>query len=260
MAFASTQENTNYARLCRLLVDVGSTVLRDTFDSKHPPANLHAVLSSRSVFSTLLDLHKGKFLKPAQWERLFPSVTSNVSSANFDITLLMILLRNICGLSPPVTTGSWHKLPPDSDSSTEANIVRIKWYRNKVHAHASEASVDDATFNTLWQKISSAILALASETNCTMYATSINRLKTEVMDPAADAHFMKLLDDWKKDDSLKEIVEEMKGMLNDLFAGGHLKFYGSEEDIMGCLGVKCMHVMDINLILVEGNFKAYFFL
>lgn len=45
MAFASTHENTNYARLNRLLVDVGHTVLRDIFDSKHPPANLHRVLA-----------------------------------------------------------------------------------------------------------------------------------------------------------------------------------------------------------------------
>jgi len=125
----------------------------------------------------------------------------------------MILLRNICGLSPPVTTGSWHKLPPDSDSSTEANIVRIKCYRNEVHAHASEALVDDATFSTLWQKISSAILALASETNCTLYATSINRLKAEAMDFAAEAQSMKLLDDWKRDDSLKENVEELKEVM-----------------------------------------------
>ncbi|KAK2557492.1 Cilia- and flagella-associated protein 91 [Acropora cervicornis] len=118
-----TDPNNNYARLSRLLVDVGCTVLRDIFDSKHPPANLHTVLSNPSVLSTLLNLRKENILKPVQWERLFPPVTSNVSSANFDITLLMILLRNICGLSPPVTTGSWHKLPPDSDSSTEANIT-----------------------------------------------------------------------------------------------------------------------------------------
>lgn len=44
----------------------------------------------------------------------------------------------------------------------------------------------------------------------------------------------------------------------DLFAGGYLKFCCSEEDIMGCLGVKCMHVMDINLIFVKEN--LYFFL
>ena len=120
-AFASKQENTNYARLCRLLVDVGCTVLRDTFDSIHPPANLHVVLSSPSVFSTLQ-----KVLNPSQWGNLFPAVASCVSSANFDVTLLIVRLRNICGLSPPVSTGSWEKLPPDSDNSTEANKVRIK--------------------------------------------------------------------------------------------------------------------------------------
>ena len=143
-----------------------------------------------------------------QWERLFPPVTSNVSSAKFDVSLLMILLRNICGLSPPTSTGNWDELPPDSDDSTEANIVRIKFYRNEVHAHASQASVDDLTFSDLWQKISSAILALACGTKCTFYRTSINRLKTEVMDPAGTAYYMKLLDDWKKG--------EMKGMLFDL--------------------------------------------
>ena len=53
-AFASTQENTNFVRLCRLLVDFACTVLCDTFNSIHPPANLHVVLSSASVFSTVL--------------------------------------------------------------------------------------------------------------------------------------------------------------------------------------------------------------
>ncbi|XP_015769096.1 PREDICTED: uncharacterized protein LOC107347651 [Acropora digitifera] len=116
-AFASKQENINYARLCRLLVDVGCTVLRDTFDSIHPPANLHVVLSSPSVFSILQSLRKKKVLNPSQWGNLFPAVASCVSSANFDVTLLIVLLRNICGLSPPVSTGSWEKLPPDSDNN-----------------------------------------------------------------------------------------------------------------------------------------------
>ena len=202
--FASTPENTNYARLCRLLVDVGCTVLRDTFDSIHPSANLHVVLSSPLVFSTLQSLRKKRVLNPMQWGKLFPAVASNVSSANFDVTLLMILLRNICGLSPPVSTGSWDQLPPDSDNSTEANIVRIKWYRNEVYGHATKASVDDATFNALWQKISSAVLALGSR-----YRAVISQLKTECMDPAAEAHCQKLLSARKKDDY---ILREMLGM------------------------------------------------
>ncbi|XP_067029168.1 protein NLRC3-like isoform X2 [Acropora muricata] len=210
--FASTQENTHYARLCRLLVDVGCTVLRDTFDSIHPPANLHVVLSSPLVFSTLQSLRKKKVLNPMQFGKLFPAVTSSVSSANFDVTLLMVLLRNICGLSPPVSTGNWDKLPPDCDNSTEANIVRIKWYRNDVYGHATKASVDDATFNTLWQKISSAVLALGPG-----YGDVISRLKTECMDPAAEAHYQKLLSDWKKDDDiLKELHERTHDALGEI--------------------------------------------
>ena len=41
VSFSSTKETTNYARLCCLLVDVGSHVLRDKFDSIHPPTDLY---------------------------------------------------------------------------------------------------------------------------------------------------------------------------------------------------------------------------
>ena len=122
------------------------------------------------------------------WEKLFPADPSSVSSAKFDVTLLMVLLRNICGLSPPVSTHSWDELPPDSDNSTEANIVRIKCYRNEVYGHATKAPIDDARFNVLWQKISSAVLALRSG-----YGDVISRLKTESMDPAAEVYYEELL-------------------------------------------------------------------
>ena len=162
------------------------------------------VLSSPSVLPTLKFLKENKVLNSLQWGKLFPAVTSSVSSANFDVTLLMVLLRNICGFSSPVSTGSWDELPPDSDNSTEANIVRIKLYRNDVYGHATMAPVDDAKFNDLWQKISSAVLALGSG-----YEDVIRRLKTECMDPDAEAHYEELLSDWKKDD---DILKEMLGM------------------------------------------------
>ena len=259
MAFASTQDNTNFARLCRLVVDVGCTVVRDTFDSIHPPANLHGVLSSPSVFSTLQSLKRNRILNPLQWGKLFPAVASTVSSANFDVTLLMVLLRNICGLSPPVSTGNWDELPPDSDNSTEANIVRIKCYRNEVYAHASEASVNNPTFDELWQKIGSAILALKPGANYTLYATAINQLKTECMDPVAEAHYKNLLNEWKKgDDSLKEMLEEVKGMQIGIFTGGYLKFCSPENAIIGGGGEKCMYVMVVHLISDKKKLKAYF--
>ena len=205
----STRENTNYARLCRLLIDVGSAVLRDTFNGIHPPANLPAILSGTPEESTLKSLKKKKVLNATQWGELYPATPSTVSSSNFDITLLMILLRNICGLSPPSSTGSWDMLPPASDNGIEDNIARIKYYRNSVYGHAPKASVDDPTFKMLWQDISNAILALEKS-----YAPQINRLKTESMDPDEEKHYKGLLMEWKKDDdSTKEKLEAIEGML-----------------------------------------------
>ncbi|PFX18939.1 hypothetical protein AWC38_SpisGene16678 [Stylophora pistillata] len=58
--FVSTKGTTNYARRCRLLVDVGSHVLRSTFDKIHPPATLHTVLGCASVrHTTLQSQYKG---------------------------------------------------------------------------------------------------------------------------------------------------------------------------------------------------------
>ena len=50
--FSSTKETTNYARLCRLIVDVGTQVFRDTFDAIHAPTNLHIVLALNKATDT----------------------------------------------------------------------------------------------------------------------------------------------------------------------------------------------------------------
>ena len=211
-AFPPTNEGTNYARLCRLLVDVGTQALRDTFDRIHSPATLDVTFANPHAHTILQSLRKRRILNPSQWGKLYPTIPSSVSSANFDITLLILLLRNICHLSPPVSTGNWDALPPGSDNSTEGNIARIKYYRNNVFAHASQASIDDPAFNVLWHDISNALLALGSGTG---YTTVVTRLKTECMDPDVEEHYRELLREWKKDDdSIKEKLEELQGRLN----------------------------------------------
>ncbi|KAL9971024.1 hypothetical protein ACROYT_G023501 [Oculina patagonica] len=208
---ASTKETTNYARLCRLLVDVGSQALRDTFDSIHAPAGLHLVLASTPVHTLLQSLRKKNILNPIQWGTLYPTTPSAVSSASFDVTLLMVLLRNICGLITPIT--GWDSLPLPTDGSKEANIARVKCYRNTVYGHASQASVDDATFNTYWQDISNVLVALGGAS----YGAAINKLKTECMDPDTEEHYRELLKQWKKDeDSIKDKLDEIEELLKQL--------------------------------------------
>ena len=203
-AFPSTKETTNYARLCRLIVDVGSQVLRETFDIIHPPTTLNTLLSNPAVHAILQSLQKKKVLNPLQWSKLYPAVSSSVSSKNFDITLLMVLLRNICGLTPPAT--GWDNLPMATDVTHEADIARIKLYRNTLYGHASQASVDDATFATCWTDIRDTLVRLGGAT----FETAIDDLKDDCMDPDIEEHYKELLKQWKVDeDSIKEKLDNM---------------------------------------------------
>ena len=206
----SNKETTNYARLCRLLVDGGTKALRYTFDKFHSPANLFNVLKAGSAeHSTLQSIRKRKIINATQWGKLYPSPASSVTSKDFDITLLLVLLRNICCLAAPAT--GWDSLPPASDTSVEAIIARVKYYRNSVYGHASQASVDDPTFNSLWQDISAVLVALGVD------AAAITKLKTEAMDPDTETHYRELLKEWKKDeDSIKDQLDRMEGIISSV--------------------------------------------
>jgi len=202
-AFRSTNGTTNYARLCRLLVDVGSQVLRETFDRIYPPKKLHNVLSNPTVHRSLQSLRSKKVLNQLQWSKLYPS-RSLVSSKDFDITLLISLLRNICGLTPPAT--GWDYLPPAKDVTCEADIARVKYYRNQIYGHAGQASVDDATFRTCWKDIRDALVRLGGVT----FGAAIDDLKDECMDSDFEQHTRQLLKQWKEDgDSIKDKLVDM---------------------------------------------------
>ena len=207
--FLSTKETTNYARLCRLMVDVGTQALRDTFDAIHTPTNLYIVLAGNKA--TLRTLRTRKVINATQWGKLFPAISTSVSSAQFDITLLMVLLRNLCGLTSPAT--GWDKLPAVTDLSREADIARVKYYRNTVYGHAERASVDDAAFNAYWDDIRDTLVRLGG----VKYKTAIDKLETEVMDPDLEDHYKELLRQWKKDeDNVKDQLNEVIKKLDDL--------------------------------------------
>ena len=184
-------------------------VFRDTFDAIHAPTNLHIVLAGNKA--TIQTLRTKGVINANQWGKLFPTISTSVSLAHFDITLLMVLLRNLCGLTSPAT--GWDKLPAETDVSREADIARVKYYRNTVYGHAEYASVDDAAFNAYWGDIRDTLVRLGG----VKYKTAIDKLETEVMDPDLEDHYKELLTQWKKDeDNMKDDVNEIKKTLVDL--------------------------------------------
>ena len=212
---SSTKETTNYARLCRLLVDIGTQALRDTLDAIHAPGNLHSVLAAKKP--TLQYLRKKKIINQIQWRKLFPAIPNLVSSHDFDTTLLMVLLRNLCGLTAPLT--GWDALPAVTDLSREADIARVKYFRNTVYGHAKNASVDDVKFNDHWRDIRDTLVRLGGVT----YKTAIDDLRNECMDPEIEDCYMELLGEWKRDDdNIKDQLNEIMKKLDALADKGKI--------------------------------------
>ena len=171
----------NFSRLCQLLVDKGGDALRAVLHAIHPPSTLSSVLNANKPIlqQTSVINH------PQQWNVLFP--TSGIpDSNNFDITLLTILLRNICGLPSPAT--GWNVMPPAGDTSKSADVVRIKLFRNEVCGHTARAQLDNAKFKTLWQEVSKPLTRLG------IPQKDIDEIKVASLSPKEECYVEKLME------------------------------------------------------------------
>ncbi|XP_068725735.1 protein NLRC3-like isoform X2 [Montipora capricornis] len=194
---------TKYTVLCCLLVRLGSQVLRDVFDRVIHPQDLWSTLKREPVHSELRSLRKEGILNPAQWIQLYPVKPSSVSSTGFDNSLLLVLLRTICNLSPPAT--GWDLLPHSSDNSCESHIVRLKYCVNAVSAHTKEASVSDGEFCKYRKQIQEMLVGLGGAE----YEDAIHKMEEEEMDSWDEEHFKELLKQWKDNDNrIKDKLNE----------------------------------------------------
>ena len=219
-ALSTTDEKANFQRLTRLLMRGGLALLREVFDSIHPPANLPAVLSNPVMKTQLQTLRRNKVLTHPEWNCLYnPSGPGTYGkSTDFDISLLCKLLRAICSLTPPAT--GWDILPNSTDHSLEADLVRIKFYRNKIYGHNHNMEISNADFEKLWMEISEALLRIPggiSSAKRDEWKNAIEKFFREPLTPDAkkcvdELRLWYLMDMDTKDklEKLDEKVEQMK--------------------------------------------------
>ncbi|XP_028402069.1 uncharacterized protein LOC114525061 [Dendronephthya gigantea] len=203
MASDELQEKANFTRLSRLLVDKGTEALRNTFDTIHPPVNLPGVLAANK---TSLQKLKPRVINNSQWDLLFPPSGNPPDSKTFDVTLLTVLFRNICGFP---STG-WGVMPPDTDRSTQANIARIKCYRNEVIAHVPTTRVDNSKFEFLWKKIAQAIVELG------VSQSDVDDLEKCPLGPEEEMYVQKLKDWELREDECNKKLAAIECSVNNV--------------------------------------------
>ena len=209
----TTPGKRNFQRLTRLLIAGGTCILREVFDSIRPPSTLSVALVDPLVTALL----NGARLTTPQRDCLYPAPGRYGKSTDFDITLLFCLLRRICGLpSPPL---GWNELPAAADQTRSDDLARVKFYRNTVYGHVSEAmEISDDQFNILWVEISEALIRLANSISGEKeleWQEAIVKLQNDPLTPEDEQNVEELKEWYRRDSETKEIVEREHQMTRE---------------------------------------------
>ena len=200
-SYAATEEMTNINRVSRLLINPCTDQLRDLLRFYIPIPSFPAAI--QKAISRLTHLTR------PQQNLILPN--SGVYSGNYDdmdISLLYILLRNVCGIQ--AHNNGWGNTPDSSDRSVSANIERLRLARNRC-GH-STGGMSNAEFNQLWSEIRAAVIDLdKSIGNGKKYQEVVDFIRNDTMDPVmAKCYRDKFLNQMKENDSIMKNIEGLK--------------------------------------------------
>ncbi|XP_053407486.1 uncharacterized protein LOC128559540 [Mercenaria mercenaria] len=138
-AVGYTKSNKNFIRSYRLLVDTGTPVLKELFET-------HVRIQGYSTIDDFLKNFSRRLQNPTlqkhQYDCLYPLGGRPVDIETWDISLLCLVLNKCCKLSP-----------------VEKHAVdTLRRTRNTMFSHKSTTSLDDTTFQSVWTDLETAIL------------------------------------------------------------------------------------------------------
>ena len=127
---ASNKDRTRFFKLCLVIIDELTQILRDLLSKEVSPTQIYNKVNLSNNLNTL---------RPQQI--LVIMNAQNDGYRDFDISLLYMLLRNVCQNIPPPSQG-WGKvsnMPSPNEVTVGDDIERIRLIRNNLFGHISAA-------------------------------------------------------------------------------------------------------------------------
>ena len=242
-AYDASEEKTNGTRLVRLMIDEGTYVLkRFLLSCISPPKTLGDVLQTN--LRKLENLKKKRVIFDDQWEKLFPPSGDPPDAEIFDITLLHLLIRELCNLPAPMT--GWHKMPAEDDKSLQANITRIKCFRNELF-HSHSTGIPNSEFEDKWNKISSSLGAIEVD----VYRKKIQSLKNDPIDHDTRRAVEEQVEQWRifQQQDEDELSSELCSYLPDKIPDEGI--IGRSEDLKHVL--EYIQSEAVSVVLITGG-------
>ena len=126
---------------------------------------------------------------------LFPASGGPSDSRTFDISLLHLLLREICHLTAPST--GWHNMPAEDDDSLGANITRIKCFRNEL-CHGVSTEFPNPEFEDKWKEIASSLEEIEIYVLRKRLVEEMEALKNDPIDHDTKRSLEEQAEEWNK--------------------------------------------------------------
>ena len=108
----------------------------------------------------------------------------------------------------------WDALPVSTDHRLEADLARIKYYRNSVYGHVNQnMEIKDDEFLTLWQEISEAIVRIAGQISSAkkhQWQQAIDNFLKDPLTAEDERNVQELLRWYETDRDVKKSIEELK--------------------------------------------------
>ena len=120
--------------------------------------------------------------------------------------------------APPVT--GWDALPASTDDSLEADLARIKYYRNSIYGHVTEnMEISDDEFSVLWRELSEALVRVAGQISPAKAKEWKNAIDTFLKDPLTEEdkrHEQELRRWYQNDTEVKDYMEKVEFSMKHL--------------------------------------------
>ncbi|KAL3859344.1 hypothetical protein ACJMK2_009569, partial [Sinanodonta woodiana] len=146
-SYASSEETTSYARMCRIVVDLLRDILWQVLTNEILPADLPKKVQIDIKKLDKLDNEIKTWLLG-----ISPLSTEIPNAVKFDISSLYTLIRNLCSQVPAPST-KWGRTPPTGATTLGDDIERIRQFRNTLYSHAKQAKIETAVYNKVCKDI-----------------------------------------------------------------------------------------------------------
>lgn len=159
----------NHLRICQLITMLCGDLFRDILSRHVQPTNLRSELDkNRPKLEKILNKQQRNLIYPVTGNTL-------LTAKDFDISIIYILLRNICNI--PSHKAGWGNPPAKGDNSIAAGIEMIQLKRNLIPAHSTNGMIEDLEFEKHWKELRDAVVQIETQlTGSDLYERGVDFL------------------------------------------------------------------------------------